>query len=616
MRAPLDYMPPPLPCDWNRETVRRVASYLTDIWKTSPALVSVCVLTRLARAVSPAAMLWIWMLTLDGAVALMTGSSTSARYVWTLIGLELAVTVVTDLLGRWGAVAFGVLSDRFGRQLSVGLMNHAQTFELEAFEDPAFLDMLERARRESGQRLALLMSVLNIGQDLLSVVAFSMLFAALSGWFFLVIFAVAIPACIGETHFAAVSHVMFRRRSKERRFLDYLRYLCAGSQSVKEVKMFGLGPHLAGLYTETARQMEREDKTLATRRALVGGGLNIVALIGYYASYGFVFRMFLEQAITIGMLMFMIRALSRARGHVEQLTSRISDVAQEIRGVNDLYTCMERAPACAVGAPTVRIACAVRDGFELQDVGFRYPGAPRWALRHISLRLRVGETVALVGPNGAGKTTLVNLLVRFYEPTEGRILLDGIDLRNYEPGDLRKRIGAVFQDFMRYDLTVRENIGFGDLTALGEEARLAAAATVSGASALIGRLPRGYDQILGRRFEGGANLSGGEWQRLALARAFVGNPDVLILDEPTAALDAQAECDLFERMVAAAAGRLVILISHRFSTARVADRLVVLGNGMVQEEGTHEQLLARRGRYAALFEMQAAGYRRAARAMS
>jgi len=610
VRPGLEYITPSNTNAWIPETWHRVRSYLADVWETNPRLVSICMVSRIWRALAPAGMLWIWMLTLDGAVDLLTGRRADSRYVWSLIAVECALTVLSDVIARWGTVATSALSDAFGNRLSIRIMNHAQTFEFAEFEDAGFLDTLERARRDSNRRLGLMIVLLEIAQALISVAAFTLLFAALSGWFVVVNVAVAVPVCISELRFAAISHLMFQRRSKDRRFLDYLRFLCASGQSVKEVKMFGLASYLTRRYTATAERMAEEDRTLATRRAVVGGALNIVALLAYYASYAFVFVMFLERSISIGVLMFMVRALSRTRTSVEQLTAHVSGLADEVSSVSDLYGYLERSPRLSAAPSTTRIAGSIRDGFELQDVGFRYPDAPRWALRHVNLRLSIGETVALVGPNGAGKTTLLNLLTRMYEPTEGRILLDGVDLKDYAPDDLRQHISAMFQDFMKYELTVRENIGFGSLTSLNDETRLAAAATTSGSSAVIGRLPQGYEQILGRRFHDGVNLSGGEWQRLALARAFVRDADILILDEPTAALDPLAESELFESLAAICARRLVLLVSHRFSTVRAADRIVVLGGGTLHEEGTHQQLMARRGRYAMLFEMQANGFRR------
>jgi len=589
--------------------LRNIVTYLHDIWNIGPALVGVCVASRVIGGIAPIVMLWVWMLTIDAAFEAVAETA-NAYDVWRYLGIEFALAVAADLVGRGGAVASRRLGDRFGRAISVRLMQHAQEFELPAFEDSEFLDTLERARRETAKPLALLVSLLTIVQDVVGLLAFAVFFAAISGPLVIVLCLVAIPTCLGEAHFAVVSHGLFRRRSKDRRLLEYLRYLCASSQAVKEIKTFGLVSHLTTRYIRTAEDMERESHALATKRATVGAALNTVALVGYYGSCVMVFRMFFERAITVGALAFMIRALSRSRALVEHLTSQIAAVADEIHGVSDLYACLNQP-----SQPSPKIARApaigsIRDGFELRDVGFRYPGAPRWALRHVTLRFSMGETVALVGPNGAGKTSLLNLLLRLYRPTEGRILLDGLDLDSYSPEHWRRRCGAVFQDFMRYDLTVRENIGFGDLAALDDRVRLDTAAAASGASALLSRFSDGYEQVVGHRFEGGATLSGGEWQRLALARSYIGQRDVLILDEPTAALDPIAEREMFEQVAKVGAGRLVILVSHRLSAARLADRVVVLNGGMVQEEGTHDELVANGGRYATLFEMQSRDYRR------
>lgn len=594
------------------EKWRHVVAYLCDVWNTGRALVVACAVSRMVGGITPIVMLWVWMLTVDAALEVVAGRTASADKVWKYIGLELALAVGADLVSRGGALAARTLGDRFSRAIGIRLMRHAQTFDLSTFEDAEFLDRLERARRETGKRLALLLSLLTIVQDCLGLLTFGVLFSSMSGYLVFFLFLVAIPTCLGETHFAVASHSLFKRRSKDRRLLEYLRYLCASSQAVKEVKTFGLVSYFIDLYGTTAEGMERESNALATRRAIVGAVLNVLTLIGYYGSCVLVLRMFLERIITVGALAFSIRALSRTRALVEHLTSQLAAVTDEIHGISDLYACLNQpGPASRANGSSLTIT-SIRFGFELRDVGFQYPGAARWALRHVTLRFPMGETIALVGPNGAGKTSLLNLLLGLYKPTEGRILLDGNDLDTYSREDLQRRVGTVFQDFVRYDLSVRENIGFGDVAALNDEARVRAAAAASGSLAMIERFPNGLEQVVGHRFEGGTTLSGGEWQRLALARAYVGQRDVLILDEPTSALDPLAERELFEEMTGVGARRLVILVSHRFSAARLADRVVVLNGGTVQEEGTHDQLVANGGRYATLFEMQAAGYRRSA----
>ncbi len=377
----------------------------------------------------------------------------------------------------------------------------------------------------------------------------------------------------------------------------------------KKSKSSVLGPHLTERYREVSDRIYDENKTVAVKRASVGFGLNLISTGGYYGAYAVVLIRTLAGAISVGTFTFLTGAFSRSRMYIEKILQSFTDISDQALYLKDLFEFFEMEPSIRSLVGALPAPRPIRSGFEFRNVGFAYPGSKRMVVENISFRLEAAEKIALIGENGAGKTTLVKLLARLYDPTEGEILLDGVDLREYSVEELRKEIGVIFQDYMRYELLAKENIGFGKIEDLADTARIEMAAHKSMAFQVIGKLPNGYDQMIGRRFEGGVDLSGGEWQKFALARAYMRDAQLLILDEPTATLDARAEYEVFRRFAELTRGRMAVLISHRFSTVRMADRILVLENGQIREQGTHEKLVALGGRYAELFELQAAGYR-------
>ncbi|HLY19804.1 MAG TPA: ABC transporter ATP-binding protein [Bryobacteraceae bacterium] len=579
------------------------------VWETSPALVLTTTLLRLVRALLPLAMLWVSKLILDGVVAWIKRGNGDSRYIWQLVALELGLAVLSDLLGRANSLADSLLGDRFTNRISVRLIEHATKLDLASFEDPVFYDKLERARRQTTGRIGLLASVLNVAQDSLSLLSLSAGLIIFSPWLMVLLVAAVIPAFLGETHFTALAYSVLYRWTPQRRLLDYIRLLGASSQSAKEVKIFGLGDHLAERYHEVSDRIYLENKNVAVKRASVGFLLNLISTGGYYGAYAVVLIRTLAGAISVGTFTFLTGAFSRSRGYIERILQSFTDISDQALYLKDLFEFFEMKPniRSLVGAlPAPR---PIRSGFEFRNVGFAYPGSTRMVVEKINFRLETTDKIALIGENGAGKTTLVKLLARLYDPTVGEILLDGVDLREYDVDDLRHEIGVIFQDYMRYELLAKENIGFGKIENLGDRDRIEMAAQKSMAFQVIGKLPNGYDQMIGRRFEGGVDLSGGEWQKFALARAYMRDAQLLILDEPTATLDARAEYEVFHRFAELTKGRMAVLISHRFSTVRMADRILVLEGGQIREHGTHEQLVALGGRYAELFELQAAGYR-------
>jgi ATP-binding cassette, subfamily B, bacterial len=590
-------------------SLRYVGPLLRLVWETSPPLVTGCIALRVLRAVMPLAMLWVPKLIIDAVVAWVSHRSASTAHIWNLVALEFGLACLSDVLSRANSLCDSLLGDRFTNRVSVRLMQHATVLDLATFEDPAFYDKLERARRQTTGRLGLLAGILKIGQDLLSLISMSIGLIVFSPWLMALLVAAVIPAFLGENHYSKLAYSVLYRRTPQRRQLDYLRLLGASAQSAKEVKVFGLGAFLTKRYGAVAQSIEDENRALAIRRASVGTLLNFVATGGYYGAYLVVLSRTLAGAISLGTFTFLTGAFSRSRGYIENMLSGFNDITEEAMYLKDLFDFFEIQPtvqSAGLEIPAPRPICS---GFEFQNVTFGYPGSLTPVVKNINFRLDAGEKVALIGQNGAGKTTLVKLLARLYDPTGGRILLDGVDLRDYDVEDLRREIGVIFQDYMRYDAIVRENIGFGKVDALGDEERIRGAAVKSMAQSLVEKLAGGFDQMVGRRFDGGIDLSGGEWQKFALARAYMRDAQLLILDEPTATLDARAEYEVFQRFADLTRGRMAVLISHRFSTVRMADRILVLADGEIQEQGTHHELLAVGGQYAELFELQAAGYR-------
>ena len=591
------------------QSLRNIGPLLSLVWDTSPLLVSLSVVLRLLRGLMPLALLWVPKLIVDEVVARIADHSRASNTIWKLVAIEFALAGLSDLLGRANTLCDSILGDRFSNRISVRLMEHATRLDLASFEDPVFYDKLERARRQTTGRPGLLVSLLGVMQNAASLAALSAGFILYSPWLMALLFLAVIPSFLGETHVSQLAYSVLFRRTPQRRLLDYLRYLAASVQSAKEIKIFGLGPYLTERYQSEALELQTENRKLATKRASVGFALNLISTGGYYGAYVVVLGQTLAGALSLGTFTFLTGAFARSRSAIEQVLSSFQDISDEALYVKDLFDFFELEPAIRSGAGALAAPRPIRSGFEFRDVAFGYPGSDRTVVRNLSFRLDAGEKIALIGENGAGKTTIVKLLARLYDPVAGSILLDGVDLREYSVEDLRREIGVIFQDYMRYDMTARDNIAFGKIEAAGDQSRVDSAAYKSLADTVVKRLSGGFDQMLGRRFEGGADLSGGEWQKFALARAYMRDAQLLILDEPTATLDARAEYEVFQRFAELTRDRMAVLISHRFSTVRMADRILVLDGGEIKEQGSHARLVALGGQYAQLFELQAAGYR-------
>ncbi len=600
--------------------LRNLRPFLAMVWATSPALTVATIALRLIRALLPVATLYIGKLIIDDVVMLVQLPDKPATLqqwldsghlnrLGLLLGAEFAVAVLADVLGRIVSLLDGLLAERVSTSSSVRLMEHAATLDLEDFEDAEFQDQLERARRQTSGRMTLMSQLFSQAQDLVTVASLAAGLIVFAPWLIVLLLVALVPAFLGEAHFNAKSYSLDFGRTPERRELDYVRQTAASAETAKEVKIFGLNEFLIDRYRRLAASFYDANRRLALRRAGWGGLFTTIGTIGYYFAYAYIAWRTLTGEFSVGDLTFLAGSFRRLRTLLEALLSGFSSVAGQALYLDDLFTFFEVRPEILSPANPLPFSKPIREGFVFEDVGFIYPGAERWAVRHLSFTLKAGEVVALVGENGAGKTTLVKLLTRLYDPDEGRILLDGRDLRDYGLDELRGSMGVIFQDFVRYNLPAGDNIAVGRIEARGDRERIARAASRSQADEVIARLSSGYDQMIGKRFKNGVELSGGEWQKIAIARAYMREAEVLILDEPTAALDARAEFEVFQRFKELSRGKTAVLISHRFSSVRMADRILVLADGRVESQGTHEELMAQQGRYAELFELQAAGYR-------
>lgn len=580
------------------------------IWQTSPALTSASLLLRIVRAAVPLATLYVGKLIIDEVVQLtQLAAPRDLTYLWQLVATEFGIIFFSDILNRVLALVDSMLGDLFSNQISVRLMRHAAALDLDYFEDASFYDKLERARRQTSGRMTLMAQVLEQVQDVITMMFLSVGLVAFNPWLILLLMVTLIPSLLGESHFNARSYSLMYNWTPERRQLDYLRYTGASDETAKEVKIFGLSAFLTERYRDLADRYYRANRALSIRRASWGTVLAMIASIGYYAAYVVIILRTVIGQLSLGDMTFLAGSFSRLRGLLQNLIQRFSNVAEGALYLRDLFDFFALRPRIVSAPRTRNFPRPIRRGFTFENVGFKYPNSERWANRHLSFTLQAGEKLALVGENGAGKTTLAKLFARLYDPTEGRILLDGYDLREYSLEELRYDIGVIFQDFVHYHFTAAENIAIGRIEARDDAPRIERAAARSLANTVIEKLPNGYAQIVGKRFETGVELSGGEWQKMALARAYMREAQLLILDEPTASLDARAEYEVFQRFADLTKSKSAVLISHRFSTVRMADRILVLGNGEMLELGTHEELLAKNGRYAELFHLQASGYR-------
>ena len=589
--------------------MRNIPAVLRIVWDAGPAAVVWGCGLRIVAGVVPPAILFVTRWIIDQVVGYRNGGRHLAPHFWWFVALEFGLASLAALLARGIVFTDTLLADKYIRYISLRVMKHAASMDLATYEDPDFNDQLERARVQATDRLMMIQMVGNLLQQAIVTVTLAASILAFAPWIVGVLVVFVIPAFLGDSHFAFLGYALNFRLTPIRRELDYLRTLGSSKESAKELKLFSLSTFLSIRYRELSDYVYEENVALAGRKLRLGALLSFVQTAGYYAAYAYVIYRTLTGALTIGTLTLLAGAIAGATTNIQALFSTFSGIADQALFLTDLLAFFAVRPTIASAQHAIPAPRPIVKGFDLQNVSFSYPGAARLVLDDLSLRIEPSERIALIGENGQGKTTLVKLLTRLYDPTAGRILLDGVDLREYDLEDLRSQIGVIFQDFMRYDMTAAENIAVGQIGELHNQGKIERAAAKSGVDKVIRKFQSGYDQMLGRRFEGGLDISGGEWQKLALSRAYLREAQLLILDEPTASLDARAEHDVFTQFAELTAGKMALLISHRFSTVRMTDRILVLDGGRITEQGSHHQLVASGGRYAEMFELQAANYR-------
>ena len=589
--------------------LRNVPAVLRIVWQAGPVVVCWGLILRLMTALSPVALLAVARVILDSIVGYLARQHPLRPHFWWWVGLEFAIAGVSAFLNRATDFADSLFADKYMKYISVRIMKHASSLDLATYEDPSFQDKLERARVQATDRLGMIQQMGRLLQQVIATIALAAGIVWFSPWLFLLLIACVVPAFIGESHFAFLGYSQAFRQTPVRRQMDYLRYLGVSKESAKELKVFGLNKHLTDRFARLSDQIYVENVSLAKRRFLASSFLTLLTIVGYYGGYIYIIYQTLAGRLSVGTLQFLAGAIAGASMNLQSIFSTFSSIADQSLFLSDLLSFLELRPTVRSKENGLLCPRPIRKGIEFRNVSFAYPGTSRLVLKDLNLHLAHGERIALIGENGEGKTTIVKLLMRLYDPTKGEIQLDGIDLREYDLEDYTSQVAVIFQDFMRYDMTARENIAIGRITETENLPSIVTAARKSMAEEVIRKLHRGYEQMLGRRFDGGVDLSGGEWQKVALARAYLRQAQVLILDEPTASLDARSEHEVFRRFAELTEDKLSLLISHRFSTVRMADRIIVLEKGQISEQGRHEELITNGGRYAEMFDMQASNYR-------
>ncbi len=589
------------------------------VWEAHPPATVLTAIITVLQGLLPALQAWIGKLIVDAVLANL-GTATgpintesvlaALRPTLPYLLAEFGLITLSALLSQAGTLLEHVLHARLSNRINTAIIRKSLSLDLQFFEDPAFYDKLTNARREADWRaLSIMNTGFQLARNVITLVSFLVLLLAFSPWMTLLLFGATVPAFLAQMRFSDLSFRMLSWRAPEARRMRYFEHLLTVDNTAKEVKLFGLGEMLLDRYTALFEKFYREDSALARKRSAISVGFGLLSSVTYYLAYGWIVFRTLGSAISLGDMTLLLALCRQAQGVIQGMFQNINALYESGLFMSNLFGFLELTPSMPTVANPRKVPDVLKIGIEFQNVGFQYMGKPEWALRGVNLRIAPGEKLALVGQNGAGKNTLIKLLTRLYDPSEGRILLEGVDMREYDLNDWRDKIGVIFQDFVQYQATVKENIGFGQIKALADEARIIKAGERGGADEVAERLPLKYETMLGRWFDRGSELSGGQWQKVALARAFMRDGQVLVLDEPTAALDAEREYEIFQRFRALTQGKIALLISHRFSTVRMADRIVVLKQGQIEEVGSHAELLDKAGTYARLFNMQAEGYR-------
>lgn len=589
--------------------MRNIPPVMRMVWECGPKTVVWSMALRVALALTPVAILEVSRWLINAIVLVRHQHAALPQIFWWIVVLEFALASIAALLSRGVGFCDSLLGDLYLQHISVRVIEHASKLDITAFENPDFYDRLERAKAQATDRIAMIQMLGTLIQLVLTTISLSLLIAKYSPWLLLLLIAGTIPALLGESHFAFLGYAKNFMQTPLRRKMDYLRDLGGSKEAAKELKLFGLRDFLIESFSGMADTIFDQNVDLSKRKLVAGTFLSLLATAGYYSAYALVLWDTIRGRFEIAVLVILTTAILQVSANLQQIFVNASGVADQALFLTDLLGFFAMEPTVKSKPNAIKIPRPIRHGVEFRNVSFAYPGTTRLVLKDFNFHLRPGERVALIGENGQGKTTIVKLITRLYDPTEGQILIDGVDLRDYDMDDLCHEIGVIFQDFMRYEMTARDNIAVGRIEERDRLDRIQDAAQMSLADEVIARLSGKYEQQLGRRFEGGVDLSGGEWQRMALARAYLRDAQLLILDEPTAALDARSEQEVFQRFAELTKGKMALLISHRFSTVKMTDRIVVLSHGVLTEEGTHDDLIRLGGLYAEMFEMQAASYR-------
>ncbi|QED37999.1 ABC transporter ATP-binding protein [Antarcticibacterium arcticum] len=589
-------------------SLKFVPRFFKEIREVNPLLFYSNLLLRVINAILPVVMLYVGKLIIDEVVLQIAAETQDLDRLWILVAAEFALAIISDLLSRGISLSDALLGDQYSINTSVKIIKKTSELNLDQLEDSEFYDKLERARQQTTGRVGLMSNILTQGEDIIVIISLLAGVVTFEPWLIILLVVSIIPTIINEIKFSGTSYSLARSWTQERRELDYLRYAGASDVTAKEVKLFGLSDYLAARFKNLSDLYYSQSKSLAKQRAAWGSVFNVIGTAAYYGAYVFIIFRTVAGVFSLGDLTFLSGAFNRLRAKLQGFFTRFTAITESALYLQDYFEFMDMKYSEEEKEEKLPLPGKLQKGFEFKDVGFKYPKSDIWVVRHINFELRAGEKLAFVGENGAGKTTLIKLLLRFYEPVEGEILLDGIPVREYDQTQYQQYFGVIFQDFVKFELTLRENIAMGEIGEIRNQPRIDSAAQKSLADEVISALPKGYDQQLGKRFKQGKDLSGGQWQKIAIARAYMKDAEVLILDEPTSALDARAETEAFQRFIKLTEGKTAVIISHRFSTVRIADRIMVLKDGAVLEIGTHEELMQNNKLYAELFNLQAAGY--------
>ena len=583
--------------------------FFRAVYKSSPKMFALNVILRLIKSIFPVVLLWVGKEIIDEVIAIVnTGESQELNKLYLLIAIEFGIAIFSDVFNRLIGVTDTLIGSLYSNDSSVELIQKTARVDLQYLEDSEFYDKLERARRQTVGRVNLMSNSLAQAQDFITIV--SLISALIYFYPILIILLVIsiIPTLLNELKFSSSNYKLTSRMAPERRQLDYMRVIGASDVTAKEVKLFGLADFISRTFSTTANKYYQSIKKLTIKRSVWGAIFNIIGVIAYYGAFVFIVLKAVVSLVTIGELTFLAGSFNKLRNQLQVMFTRFSNITESALYLHDYFEFIDMEFNDQSDFLQLPVPAEIVTGIKFQNVTFSYPNGHIPVFNGLSFDLRKGEKLALVGENGSGKTTLIKLLLRLYEPTSGCILLDGVDIRHYEKEEYQKLFGAIFQDFVKYYLTTRINIAVGNIENVGNDKKIEEAAELSLADEVVKDLLNGYDQELGKRFKKGAELSGGQWQKIALARAYMSEAPIIILDEPTSALDARAEYEVFQRFIGLTKGRTSIIISHRFSTVRMADRILVLNNGEVLELGTHEELMENGNLYSELFELQAEGY--------